>query len=63
MKLSFEEARRLEAVFFKNTPPWCNRPELADRMGTPNLTKALSKLLGAVINDSYEEYSLCSILV
>lgn len=52
-KISFFTARQREETFFRQTAPWCNRPGLVDRMGTPQLTKALSKLLGGVINQAY----------
>ncbi|KAJ3559503.1 hypothetical protein NM688_g304 [Phlebia brevispora] len=48
--ISFEEARQKEAMFFENNFPWCTKPTLRNRMGTPNLTKELSRLLGNVIN-------------
>ncbi|GJE98371.1 P-loop containing nucleoside triphosphate hydrolase protein [Phanerochaete sordida] len=51
-KVSFSEARRREKVFFEETAPWCHKSGLSDRMGTPHLTKALSKLLGGVINSA-----------
>lgn len=52
-KVTFSEARRREEDFFRNTFPWANKADLQDRMGTPHLTKALSKLLGGVINQAY----------
>lgn len=49
-KISFEEARRRETQFFEETWPWNEQSHVRDRMGTPYLTKELSKLLGGVIN-------------
>ena len=51
-KVTFAEARLRERAFFEETAPWCNKNNLSDRMGTPHLTKALSKLLGGVINSA-----------
>ena len=52
-KVSFAEARLRETIFFEETVPWCNKPGLSERMGTPHLMKVLSKLLGGVINSAY----------
>lgn len=49
-KISFATARQREVDFFENTWPWNNQMHLRERMGTPFLTKELSKLLGSVIN-------------
>lgn len=50
--ITFEAAREREQAFFRDTPPWCDKGNLRDRMGTPRLTKALSQLLGEVISGS-----------
>ena len=55
--VSFAEARRRERSFFEETAPWRSHSGLSERMGTPNLTKALSKLLGGVINSAYVPFS------
>lgn len=47
--LSLEHARLREEQFFETEQPWSSKPELRDRMGTPNLTRELSRLLGNVI--------------
>ena len=39
------------------TNPWKKRQELRPRMGTPNLTKELSNLLGSLINQAYVRMS------
>ncbi|EKM56235.1 uncharacterized protein PHACADRAFT_207519 [Phanerochaete carnosa HHB-10118-sp] len=49
-EISHAEARRREARFFETTYPWNKRSDLQSRMGTPNLTKELSNLLGTLIN-------------
>lgn len=49
-KISHSEARELEAKFFRTQDPWRKRQDLQSRMGTPRLTKELSNLLGALIN-------------
>ena len=51
-RISHAEAREREERFFETTLPWCQRPELRPRMGTPNLTKQLSNLLGGLINQA-----------
>lgn len=51
-KISYESARRNEETFFKTKKPWCDHPNLRKRMGTPQLTEALSKLLGTVIKQA-----------
>lgn len=51
-KVSSAEARLREKIFFEETAPWCHKSGLKDRMGTPHLTRALSKLLGGVINSA-----------
>ncbi|KAF7797716.1 hypothetical protein EIP86_008916 [Pleurotus ostreatoroseus] len=48
--ISSEEARRREVTFFENTFPWNSKATLRQRMGTTNLTRELSRLLGNVIN-------------
>ena len=40
--ISFEEARAKEAHFFKTTMPWCDDLSFKDRLGTTNLSSALS---------------------
>ncbi|KAI0078419.1 hypothetical protein K474DRAFT_1744981 [Panus rudis PR-1116 ss-1] len=50
--ITFPEARAREQYFFANESPWKGLASLRDRMGTPNLTKELSRLLGAVINQA-----------
>ena len=50
--VSHAEARQREAKFFELTPPWSHKIELRSRMGTPNLTRELSTLLGALISRS-----------
>ncbi|KAJ3559507.1 hypothetical protein NM688_g311 [Phlebia brevispora] len=52
-KISFETARQRERAFFEGTAPWSDRTTLRNRMGTPNLTKELSRLLGNVINQAF----------
>jgi hypothetical protein len=49
-KISYETARQREVAFFDNNSPWNSQSHLRQRMGTANLTKELSKLLGSVIN-------------
>ncbi|KAI0088919.1 P-loop containing nucleoside triphosphate hydrolase protein [Irpex rosettiformis] len=49
-KVSYETARQREVAFFGNTSPWNVQSHLRQRMGTENLTKELSKLLGSLIN-------------
>ncbi|GJE98795.1 dynamin domain-containing protein [Phanerochaete sordida] len=51
-KISHSQARELEAKFFQSTSPWNQQQVLQSRMGTPNLTKELSNLLGALINQA-----------
>lgn len=51
--VSHSDAREREATFFESTSPWSHKMELRSRMGTPNLTRELSNLLGAVISQSY----------
>ncbi|KIP02343.1 hypothetical protein PHLGIDRAFT_298819 [Phlebiopsis gigantea 11061_1 CR5-6] len=51
-QITHEEAREREAEFFDTRVPWSNKSELRMRMGTPNLTRELSNLLGGLINDS-----------
>ena len=51
-QITHEGAREREAKFFETTPPWSLKAELRTRMGTPNLTKELSNLLGALISQS-----------
>ena len=51
--ISFEEARSREHQFFQTEAPWKNLTSMHSRMGTPNLTAALSKLLGKVIQDAW----------
>lgn len=52
-KITFEEARQRERDFFATEYPWRDKEHLQSRMGTTHLTKALSNLLGNVINDAY----------
>ena len=49
--VTFEEARRREHEFFAHEAPWRDQSHLEPRMGTKNLTRALSNLLARVIND------------
>ncbi|THG95428.1 hypothetical protein EW026_g6225 [Hermanssonia centrifuga] len=49
-KISYDVARQRETEFFENIHPWSGRSDLRKRMGTANLTKELSKLLGNVIS-------------
>lgn len=51
--MTFREARDREKHFFQSQYPWEGLPGLRHRMGTPNLTKELSKLLASVINHAY----------
>ena len=51
-QVTHTEAREREAQFFDTTSPWSCKAELRPRMGTPNLTKELSNLLGALIKES-----------
>ncbi|EKM56257.1 uncharacterized protein PHACADRAFT_140877 [Phanerochaete carnosa HHB-10118-sp] len=51
-RVPFAEARLRETTFFEQTAPWCHKSNLSERFGTPYLTKALSKLLGGVINSA-----------
>ena len=50
-KLSYEEARSNETMFFASTTPWNLLADatLRGRMGVPNLTRELSRLLSRLI--------------
>ncbi|KAH8117943.1 P-loop containing nucleoside triphosphate hydrolase protein [Phellopilus nigrolimitatus] len=49
-KLSYEEGRARERAFFEKETPWREQPsKVQSRMGVPNLTKQLSKLLSQLI--------------
>ena len=52
-KVTFEDARAREIAFFETAEPWSSKSHLRNRMGTPNLTAELSRLLGNVINQAY----------
>ncbi|KAG8903486.1 hypothetical protein FRB99_003229 [Tulasnella sp. 403] len=56
-KLSFEEARRREQEFFETTPIWANSTA-SNRLGTPNLTKNLSRLLSGLIDQTLPKLRL-----
>ncbi|KAJ3486023.1 hypothetical protein NLI96_g4541 [Meripilus lineatus] len=58
--VTFEEARRREHEFFAHEAPWRDQSHLEPRMGTKNLTRALSNLLARVINDGLPQLRLQS---
>ncbi|CAL1697633.1 unnamed protein product [Somion occarium] len=51
-RMSFEDARKSEREWFQTNAPWKDMSNFHNRMGTRNLTKELSRLLGAVINQA-----------
>ncbi len=56
VKLDHSEAREREKVFFQTVSPWKDLPKrFRDRMGVPNLTMELSRLLSQLI----EKRSAC----
>ncbi|CAL1705006.1 unnamed protein product [Somion occarium] len=59
-QVTFREARDREKHFFQSQYPWEGLPGLRHRMGTPNLTKELSKLLASVINHALPDLRLKS---
>lgn len=56
-RMSFEDARKSEREWFQTNAPWKDMSNFHNRMGTRNLTKELSRLLGAVINQAYVDRS------
>lgn len=50
--LTFLQARDRELNFFRSQYPWNTLPDLQHRMGTPQLTKELSKLLANLIDQA-----------
>ena len=51
-QITAKEARLRETHFFDGTAPWSTKTELRRRMGTENLTRDLSRLLGSVITQA-----------
>ncbi len=60
--MNFEDARRSEKVFFQTEVPWRDMPHLRSRMGVEELTKALSRLLGLAIQNSYVAVSTLGVI-
>ncbi|KAG8946753.1 hypothetical protein FRC04_011409 [Tulasnella sp. 424] len=56
-KLSWEEARAREKEYFETTTTWANS-SATNRLGTPNLTKNLSRLLSGLIDQTLPKLRL-----
>lgn len=62
-KLEHSEARAREKKFFDTTSPWKDLPKgTRDRMGVPNLTVELSRLLSQLIEKRSVYQTLISLL-
>lgn len=51
-KLPWDEARQRERLYFESTAVWANSGA-TNRLGTPNLTQSLSRLLSELIDQTY----------
>ncbi len=59
VKLEHSEARAREKIFFETTSPWKDLPKRTrDRMGVPNLTVELSRLLSQLIEKRSASWGL-----
>lgn len=51
--LTFDDARSREKEFFRTEYPWTELSDLHNRLGAPNLTKELSRLLANLIDQAF----------